>query len=326
MCSEHKNCYIQILPQSKDDSYYAFYLYLPAGNGYYAQYRFFHLRKPADPNLTFTDKANNQANSDFYRVRTAYIGTLEGQFFNPCFRALQEGEISFAVREMGGADFSGGIHGDEILQKVVLAADGVPLPLDQPAFLCFQCLTFDETSYIYRCNTPDHKLIYHTQRYTASGNTLSLHQKIEWIADPMPLQAAYSPMLTAQRMDPDRPGEVLTDTVIFYDKPEGQVLAAIDTTWHGTAPKEGVSNKAYPPAPAMAAKVYGKKTGFAAEVGFFPVNDSIPREQISNLLWLRYDKDLDSKVYFNISTGVEPKAGTVWESDIYYRLTYEPQA
>lgn len=315
-------CYIQILPKCDGHAYSSFYIYLPAGANYYTQYCFYYLYKPADSTLSFSDSLNSQANSSFYRIQSAYIGTLSKQSFSPLFRALQEGELGFAFREIGAGDFSGGIHGDEILQSVSLIADSSPLALDRPTFLRFQNLTFSQTSNIYRCNTPNSKLVLHKQLYSISSRGIKLSQHIEWVADARTLQAAYSPMLTAQRLDPNRPSTILTDTVEFYTHPDGNLVAVIDTSDYGSSRPSGKPDHIYTDVPATAVKVYGKASGLTAETGFHIVDHSIAKEQISSHLWVRFGNSLDNKIYFNISANKTPKAGTVWKSNIYYRLTY----
>lgn len=315
--------YFYIFPPESGREYASFYLYLPAGReGYFAEYRFCYEENPVDPALGYREAPNNPANRKFYRVKEAYIGTLDGGRFTPSFRALQSGELGFAFREEGEGDFVGGVHGDEIMENVRLTVDGEEIPLNAPRFGAFDVLCFEITSVMTRCNTPHEKLIRHTQKYTVSGGTVSLHQHILWIADAMTLQAAYTPLLTAQRLDPKDPDRILTDTVEFYGK-DGELLTAYDTAPYGKTNGDRFSDSVCMDTPAYGVKVYGKRSGFSAEASFRILGRSIPEEQISAFLCIRYKKCLDNKIYFDVGKGTAPRAGTVWEKEIVYRLNYD---
>ena len=151
--------YIQILPKAEGQEYSTFYVYLPAGAAYWAQYRFVYMQNPVNIALDYTNGPNDAANCKLFRIRGAYIGTLTGDAFTPHFRALQQGEISLAFREEGAGDFCGGFHGDEVLTSAVLTADGRTLPLDQPYFGAFCAAEFVEDSVLNRCNTPELPLL-----------------------------------------------------------------------------------------------------------------------------------------------------------------------
>ena len=62
-------------------------------------------------------------------------------------------DIEAPIKEVGAADFVGGIHGDETMQDVIILADGVILDLDQDYELDFNKLTVFVTSTLYHCNT-----------------------------------------------------------------------------------------------------------------------------------------------------------------------------
>lgn len=286
------------------------------------QYRFRYEENPINPALGFSDGPNDPANRAFYRIREAYVGRLEGETFTPIFRALQGGEIGFAFREQGAGDFVGGFHGDEVMTFAELIIDGQKTALNQPRFATFTQLTFLQESIMTRCNTPDEKLVLHKQKYTVFENTVQLFQHIEWLSDAKPLHAAYAPMLTAQRLDPKDPSRVLTDTVEFYDG-KGALLTTFDTTPYGPDAGGKYCDTVCKNTPAWSVKVYGKESGLALECGFTVVAGSIPIDQLSADLCIRYGKALDNKIYFEIGGKTAPKAGTVWEKDVYYRLTYQ---
>ncbi len=317
--------YIKIFAPEEERDYSSFYIYMPAGEQYYAQYRFVYVKNPVNESIVFENGPNDPANCDFFRVREAYIGKLDGEVFTPAFRALQGGEIGFAFCEKGAGDYSGGFHGDELIFDVSLNIDGIPTPLNQEYFGSFEMLIFEESSYIYRCNTPSEKLVLHKQKYIVSGDTIALEQYIEWVADAKPLVAAFMPMLTVQRLDPNDTKRILTDTVDFFSEPHGELLKTFDTTPYGDYADGKFSENHCQNTPSTAVKVYGKHSGFMVEGGYRVIDESIPKEQISTMLCIRYGKSLDNKIYFNIAAGTAPQSGTVWKSDIYYRLTYLPK-
>lgn len=312
--------YLEVLAPESGKEYASFYVYLPASRDgvYYTRYRFLFEENPVKPELTYETGVNDAANRRFYRIRTAYIVKREGDRFVPVFRALQDGEIGFAIREEGAGDFVGGFHGDEILTDVSLMVDGENVSLHEPRFCAFSALSFYEQSYIYRCNTPDERIMLHTQEYTVDGDRLLLKQDIEWIADGRPIHSGYTPMLTAQRLNPDNTDEMLTDTVEFYDA-EGGLIASFDTSdyTYGKAVSGGASHGIG--TKARRAKAFKKDGGLAMEAGYTVRDGSIPDEQISSSLWIR---GTDNKVYFNITGKSTPKKGTAWRSNIFYRITY----
>ena len=314
--------YIKIFSHNNEKKYSDFYLYLPAGKEDYAEYRFVYVKNPINPALEYSGGPNDAANCEFYRIREAYIGKLENEVFTRKFRALQGGEIGFAFCEKGAGDFCGGFHGDEVMTNVSLKLDGVETSLDKAYFGSFEGFEFIEDSYMYRCNTPSEKLVLHKQKYTVSGNTLSLSQYIEWINDSKQFVAAYTPMLTVQRLNPENAAEILTDTVEFYDREGGKLLKSFDTACYGETLDGKFSESFCQDTLSTAVKVYGKNNGFAVEGGYSIVNGSIPDTQIDTYLCIRFSRCLDNKIYFNIAKDTSAKAGTVWQSDIYYRLTY----
>ena len=322
--------YIQIFSPAEGKGYASFDLYLPAsGDGrYYTCYHFLFEENPIKPALSYAEGPNDPANRRFYRIRTAHVVRVDGDALTPdgvsvCFRALQGGEIGLAFRENGAGDFVGGLHGDEVLTAVSLALDGREVTLDAPYFGSFETLCFYEQSHIYRCNTPATRLILHTPRYTVSENTLCLSQRVEWLADARVLHAAYMPMLTAQRLDPAEPSRILSDTVEFYGD-DGALVRTFDTTPYGTENGGKQWDNACANTPASRVKVYGRTSGFSAETGYTVKGNSIPAEQRKTSLCIRYMKGaFDNKIYFDIGGGTAPTAGTVWESDVFYRLAYE---
>jgi len=225
--------YIHIPGPKGEEGYSSFYVYLPAGEGYYTQYRFEYCFYPPNDSIDYYGGTNDPANCEFFRIREAYIGTLEGESFTPCFRALQGGEVGFAFREERAGDFTGGFHGDEVMTEVSLIADGEVLALNKAYFGSFRSLVFEESSDMFSCNTPSERLVSHKQKYTFDGNTIKLWQYIEWCADTHNIASAFSPMLTVQRLDPADTSKVLTDTVEFFDKENGKLLISFDTSGYG---------------------------------------------------------------------------------------------
>lgn len=311
--------YLEVLSPENGREYASFHLYLPASEDgtYYTRYRFLFEENPVKTELTYETGCNDPANRRFYRICTADMVQREGERFVTLFRVLSGGEIGFAIKEEGAGDFVGGFHGDEVLTEVILTADGRFVPLDKPYFGSFSELSFYEQSYIFRCNTPGEKIILHTQTYTVDGDRLLLAQNIEWIADGHTLHSGFSPMLTAQRVNSDKTDEVLSDTVMFYDKND-TLLATFDTTAYANG-KDGGYHEA---GGATRVCAFQKDGGLVMETGYTVRDGSIPDEQISAKLWIRAS---DNKAYFEITGKTTPKQGTAWRSDIFYRVTYQPK-
>ncbi|MBE6642723.1 MAG: hypothetical protein E7615_03620 [Ruminococcaceae bacterium] len=313
--------FLKIYSPELGQKYAPFSIYLPAGNGLYTGYRFYYMKKGINTELLFSGGPNDPSNCEFYRIREAYMGKLENGVFMPHFRVLQGGEVGFAFCEKGAGDFCGGFHGDEVMTEVALIADGKRMELDRPYFGSFEDISFEEGSVITRCNTPTEKLVFHKQKYTVKNNELCLMQYIEWLNDAMPLVAAYTPMLTAQRLNPSDKS-ILTDTVEFYDVRGGKLLTSFDTTSYGDRLDGKFSESFCRDTKSTCVKVYGKKSGVSIEGGYNVIDDTIPDEQIDTHLCVRFGQAFDNKIYFNIAKGQAPKKGTVWQSDIFYRLTY----
>ena len=322
-----RNPYLQIFPLEENRALSSFDLYLPAGDAgdFYTCYHFVYEVNAPNPTLGYGEAPNNPANRRFYRIKTAFVCERRENGFAPLFRALQQGEIGLAFREEGAGDFVGGYHGDELLTAVSLTVDGRELPLCKPFSGEIESFSFSQDSIITRCNTPLESIISHKQCYTVSGDRLLLSQSVTWIADARPLTAAFMPMLTAQRLDPEDHGRILSDTVAFYGK-DGETLTVFDTSSYGADGGGSQGEMVCKNTPARSVRVYSEKSGFSAEAGYTVRNGSIPDEQQSASLWIRYMKHaLDNKVYFDIGKGTAPKAGTVWESDVYYRVSYQPK-
>ena len=321
-----KKPYLHILEPEKNKRLSSFYLYLPANENdtdeYYVKYRFIYEINPYNPELSYENGPNNPSNREFYRIKKAYVVKKQGDEFVEIFRALQGGEIGLAIREKGAGDFVGGVHGDELLLDVKLTLDGKDMALNKSFFGTFEDFEFYEQSEMFRCNTPREKLILHTQNYTVDGTTLHLKQDIEWVGNSRILEKAFTPMLTAQRLNPDNIAEVLSDTVEFYGA-DGVMLTSFDTTPYGVEGNGEPWTMVCEKTPATSVKVYGKKSGFMAEAGYVVRDGSIPKEQISTSLCIRYMRGaVDNKIYFDIAEGKSPKAGTAWRSDIFYRISY----
>lgn len=320
-----QKAYIRIYEPEDGLPYGDFSLFLPAGE-LYAEYRFVYEQNPPKPELPFNKGPNDPANRSFYRIKTAWIVRQDGEWFVPVFRALQSGEIGLALREQGAGDFVGGLHGDENLTAVSLWLGDRELPLNQPFFGCADGFRFVQSSKINRCNTPDVLLALHDQTYTLDGNTLRLAQSVKWVNDALPIQSAFMPMLTVQRLDPDNTSIIRTDTVELY-APDGTLAGSFDTSPYGTEGNPnakgdntiGVLRDTF----ATSAKVYAKNGGLCVEGGYTVLDNSIPQEQISTNLLIRFmPHTMDNKVYFRIWQGDGLVAGTHWKSDVFYRITY----
>ena len=312
--------YAEIAARREGAALSDFYIYLPTGSGRHVQYRFVYVECPPDPALPFAGGANNPANSRLYRIREAYIGTLTGRVFTPEYRALQGGEVSFAMQEQGAGDFIGGYHGDEVASEMTLLGDGTPIALDAPSFGAYKSLTYTQTSTLARCNTPGESLCLHHQVYKAEGKELTIARRVEFLRDAHTLVAAFMPMLTVERMDPADTALRVTDLLTFYDREDGTEVAALDTSPYGTTPSENLPHSRLRGTAAAAVVATGKESGLTVRAGLRLPEGSPLAGRVRASVWLRYGDALDSKVYFDVAGGTAPKKGTIWEGESYYTV------
>ena len=307
------------------ESFADFSVIMPTLGGYSVEYRFAYLKNPENPELRFDYDIGGSTNCELYRPKTAYVGRLLPEGFEPSFRVLQGGEVSFAMRELGAADFVGGIHGDENMSEAALFAGGKQIPLDTPGRYTCHTAELRELSYINRCNTPSEKIILHRQRYSFDAEGIKLSQYLEWIAEPRTVERAYTPMLTVQRRSFENPERVLTDTVELYSDISSGPSYVYDTTPFGTTPDPSLPRRLGIGSHATAARVYGKDSGLTVEAVITEMRGDADPALVDTLIWPRYGRDLDSKVYFNLySDKKEVHIGTVWDLDISYKIKYNP--
>ncbi|MBQ2718824.1 MAG: hypothetical protein IJF73_02020 [Clostridia bacterium] len=313
--------FVEVLPTKPGRRLPDVYAYLPAGRGYHVQYRFVYTYFPPRPELGYSDRRKNTDNADFYRLSEAYVGTLEGESFTPAFRALQSGEVSLALREDGAGDFVGGCHGDERAEAIAFLLDGSPLYLETPAFYACRELMLRQDTLINRCHTPDYPLCRHRQVYRLTGDTVNLSQYVEWVNDAHLVTSAFMPMMTVQRLDPENTDRRLTNTAEFFARVGGERVAVFDTTPYGPTPPEGLPTMVLEGTHAHAVRLSGRESGLTCECGITFPEGSPLSDRVRCRLWLRFARDLDSKAYFDIGGGTTPTAGTVWEGEVYYRIT-----
>ena len=136
------------------------------------------------------------------------------------------------------------------------------------------------------------------------------------------------PMLTAQRLDPEHTDRILTDTVELYG-PDGKLLDSCDTSPYGTVNPVPVSKgdstiSTCHGTEATAAKVYGKRSGFCAEVAFRVLENTVPDAKSTSFLCIRFMAHaLDNKIYFRTTSDNPVPAGSRWRADVKYRITYD---
>lgn len=302
-----------------------FSVMLPMESGYFTEYRFSYLKHGANPTLSFDKDIGGSTNCELYRICGAYVTALENGEFARRFRVLQGGEVSFALREVGAADFVGGIHGDENMTDACLYADGVKIPLDKEGHYCCSAAELDEASYINRCNTPEQRILLHKQKYTFSNGEIILSQYLEWLSEPRAIDRAFTPMLTVQRRCAEDSSRILTDTVEFYSYEKSEPFAVFDTSAYGTVPNPALPPRLGVGSRATGAAVYGKNSGLRAEVCILGVGGELDTDDVAAHIWLRYGESLDSKIYFNVHSDEKTvRRGTVWELNIKYRIEYLP--
>ena len=135
-------------------------------------------------------------------------------------------------------------------------------------------------------------------------------------------------MLTAQRLDPADTKRILTDTVEFYGA-DGKLLETCDTSPYGTVNPNPVTKgdstiSTNHRTDATAAKVYGKRSGFCAQVSFRELENTIPHAKKTSFLCIRFmSHALDNKIYFRTSCDTPVPAGSRWRADVEYCITYD---
>ena len=316
--------YLVFLPKEEGRDRASFDLYLPAGEGgdLFTVYHFAYEVNDKKPTLGFAEGPNDPANRRHYRIRTAEIVRREGEIFHPISDALRGGEVGLAIHEEGAGDYVGGLHGDEVLSEVSLSVAGKEIPLDGDFCGEAEGFVFREVSTLYRCNTPELPLARHEAAFTVEGCRLLLSQRVEWLTEALPPVTAFMPMLTAPRIDMRDQASVLTDTIDFFDE-GGHRIATYDTTPYGADPPEGLPTHLGKGTQATVAHIYKKDGGLSVLGGYTSPDGSIPKEQRASSIWIRFGGAKDSKVYFKVSEGARPTAGTVWQSEIFYEITFK---
>ena len=319
-----KDIHIVVSSRRPGERFSDFSVILPTAMGYSVEYRFSYVLTPPNESLSFGYDTGGTTNADIYRINGAFVGRWEDGGFSRAFRALQGGEISFAIREDGAADFVGGIHGDECMIAASLFADGCEIPLDSMGSYTAGAVELYEESYINRCNTPSEKIIFHKQKYSFSGGTLTLSQHIEWIGEPREIAFAFSPMLTVQRRAAEDSARVLTDTIELYAYGNDEPLGVFDTTPYGVEPSPDLPTRLGVGCAATRAIALGK-SGLRAEVAIRATGGELSPADVRSRIWPRYGTSLDSKIYFNICPKEKPpRVGTVWLEEIEYKIDFEP--
>ena len=64
-----------------EGKYSDFYIYLPGGEGVFTEYRFVYVNNPVKAELEYSGGPNDQANCEFYRIREAYVGSLDNKIY-----------------------------------------------------------------------------------------------------------------------------------------------------------------------------------------------------------------------------------------------------
>lgn len=292
--------------------------------------------------LTWYNGANGGFNRSNYRIKTACVGRWSEAGFEKLYDVLQQGEISMAAKETfadksaRAGDFVGGFHGDENIKYVdgkalvKMALDGVEIPLDgkEERELTGNVLTFEQTTYINRCNTPGVNVMEHTQNFTFDTMGVHVKQKVKFLTDEyedggkyaLDNDGTYLQMCTFWRVDNARKDGRICDDLNFYDE-SGKLVNQSNTSaynqgdfaWTGTETEK--INRTVE---------YNGKVGVYGLVGFKIINDST--ECQSAKIMVRTHGD--NKWYCTFKSknpSAQPKLGEEWELELLYYIDYNSE-
>ena len=273
----------------------------------YANYRLLHIVKP------YNDGGIMQ-NQNLWRLYELFgVEIKDGNVRNnPPYCIMNAGEWECAIAIAGTPDFHGGFHGYEHLTSVTLKADGKELDINEDADLWVDSVEFSQTSQMYKQGTKNEVVADHIKHYLFKDGGLTISQGVLW-AQSLDVRFAYLSMLPFRRTHNNAPdGEQISDHLQVAGDPN---VYDITNVGHDTP----YSPPARPLGDVRKLKVWGEKSGFAAEVtidGNF--TDSATVMVQNNLNY--------NKVYFSFAGGGKPyitEKGESWKIRTVYEIYKE---
>ena len=311
-------------------TYEDFFVYVktsdPSGK-YYIRYNFIY-----EYSTQVLNKANSTDNIDAFRVKGAYLVeitkvTETDVTYNKIMDVLHQGEISFAAKENGAADFVGGYHGDDNMISFKLKADGVEYTPGEAdiAVVCSTVEIFQE-AIINRCSQPDVPVIVHTQDYTIDAAGAKTDKSIKWLVDDFNMSGAqsyaYLQMFTVFRA-------ACEDIMVLDGNGNNPFATEGANILEDTDVKVVEENASYADKRVLGSKnnrvlkYSSDKTGVSAEIGFEIVDNSCSVRSAE--VQLRYGDAKDNKWYVgfaNSDGSTTSVKGNVWKLNTYFDIDY----
>lgn len=187
------------------------YLYLPATNGNLIRYNFYRQIKAFDG-------TSPDSQSDVWRLADVYEANPEN--LAPTRYIVVDGEWDTAIRVMGAADHSGGVHGDELISELQFApyflVDGCKVAQNATFDGQVKELIFVQESLIYFENTQN-VLCKRLKVMKVTKNGFKNYQKLVFQSAANLFTAWFGLMIPIKRtVNDDGTGGQITDTAIRF--------------------------------------------------------------------------------------------------------------
>ncbi len=292
--------------------------------------------------LTWYNGSNGGFNRSNYRIKTACVCKWNGNGYDKICDVLQQGEISMAAKEMfadrsaRAGDFVGGFHGDENIKytdgkpMVRLTVDGVEISLDgkEEKEYIGDVATFEQTTFINRCNTPGVNIIEHSQSYTFDTFGVHNRQKAKFVTFDyedggkyaLDNDGTYLQMCTFWRVNNGVKDGRICDNLKFFDE-SGKLVNEANTSNYnsGDFGWAGVETEKI-----NRTVEYNGDMGVYGLVGFKILNDSAECQSAKIMIRTHGDNKWYCTFKSKNSTS-QPKYGDEWDLDLLYYIDYNSE-
>lgn len=292
--------------------------------------------------LTYYNGANGPYNRSNYRIKTASICKDTANGFEKVCDVLQQGELSLAfkekIREDGAlaGDFVGGYHGDENIKyendkpMVRLALDGKEIDLcgREACEYVGNCVSFEQSTLINRCNTPEENIIEHCQTYFFDTDGVRVKQRVKFITDEYEEGGKYAlehsgcfmQMCTFWRLDAENNDQRICDDLKFFDE-NGNLVNEVNTSAYKKGDFAWVGEETET---VNRAVEYNGDKGVYGLAGYKILDNST----LCHYSKIQVRTFGDNKWYcaFKSSTPAsQPKKGEEWKLELLYYIDYNTE-